>query len=245
MEAITERRTFGEVMSILESLGDTLKLAFEFGGVDANSLNRLKGLANRLEEIDDPEGYLDGFIGDWLAMTDFKELLAIWVKRVMRLFDYYTASEKTILFKPEQLGDEYMKVYDIYDRWRNSILLRLSNCLDEGEMIAVDGTICKKEQPDTGNDDRLDDYQTECFAKLIDGGFMCKDGDGYTWFRSKALLAYTMEKVFCKGNMKGEFPDKKLSEMFGVNRLGKTRSDIHLINVKNPRGADEIDNILG
>lgn len=33
--------------------------------------------------------------------------------------------------------------------------------------------------------------------------------------------------------------------MFGEKRLGKTRSDIHLVNKKLPKGFDDIDRILG
>lgn len=97
---------------------------------------------------------------------------------------------------------------------------------------------------DEKEENALDDYQNECFEKLISSGYMCKDGNGYKWNKSKALLAYTMEKIFCK-NLTDDFPEKMLNDMFGEHRLGKSRSDIHLVNTNPPKGADMIDRILG
>ena len=107
-------------------------------------------------------------------------------------------------------------------------------------MITLDGTIYLKEQPETG-----DNEEKECFAKLINAGYMHKEGGGYRykWHKSKALLAYTMEKIFCKGNKKGEFPETMLNEMFGVKRLGQAR--YQLCNSRNPpRGAEGVNKAL-
>lgn len=103
-----------------------------------------------------------------------------------------------------------------------------------------------REDEDCGNNEDLTEYQKECFAKLIDAGYMHKKGDGYryVWHKSKALLAYTMERIFCS-SLKDDFPETKLNKMFGEKRLGKTRSDIHLVNKKLPKGFDDIDRILG
>ena len=109
-----------------------------------------------------------------------------------------------------------------------------------------DGTIYLKEQQRIGDDKKLTDYQKECFAKLIDADYMHKVGDEcrYKWHKSKALLAYTMEKIFCS-SLKDDFPETKLNKMFGEDRLGKTRSSIHLVNKNPPKGFDDIDRILG
>ena len=106
-------------------------------------------------------------------------------------------------------------------------------------MITLDGTIYLKEQPETGENE-----EKECFAKLINAGYMHKVGDSYRWHKSKALLAYTMERIFCS-SLKDDFPETKLNKMFGEKRLGKTRSDIHLVNKKLPKGFDDIDRVLG
>ena len=71
---------------------------------------------------------------------------------------------------------------------------------------------------------------------------MCKNGDGYKWNKSKALLAYTMEKLFCK-DAKSSFPEAKLNSMFGVTRLAQAKNQLY--NSSNPpRGAYDVDKLL-
>ena len=106
-------------------------------------------------------------------------------------------------------------------------------------MITLDGTIYLKEQPKTG-----DNEEKECFAKLIDAGYMHKKGDGYRyeWHESKALLASTMEKIFCK-NITDKFPETMLNNMFGVTRLGQAKYQLY--NSRNPpRGAEGVNKAL-
>ena len=91
------------------------------------------------------------------------------------------------------------------------------------------------------NKENLNDYQKECFRKLINNGYMCKNGDGYKWNKTKALLAYAMEKIFCKNNS-DKFPETMLNGLFGVTRLGQARSQLY--NSSNPpRGANRIDDL--
>lgn len=132
MEAITERRTFDKVMSILKSLGNTLKLALEFGGVDANSLNRMKGFAEELCAIEESD-----FIGSWLKMPSNREILEVYVNEILQTYCYNKEVEEAN-FKPEQIGGEYVQIADIYDRWRNTIVYRLSECLPEGAALMYD-----------------------------------------------------------------------------------------------------------
>ena len=108
-----------------------------------------------------------------------------------------------------------------------------------------DGTIYLKEHPETGGNEDLTEYQKESFAKLINAGYMHKVGGGYRykWHKSKALLAYTMEKIFCTGNKKGEFPETMLNNMFGVTRLSQARTQLY--NSSNPpRGAEGVNEAL-
>ena len=70
------------------------------------------------------------------------------------------------------------------------------------------------------------------------------DGYRYVWHKSKILLAYTMERIFCS-SLNDKFPETKLNKMFGEERLGKSRSDIYLVNKKSPKGFDDINRILG
>ena len=146
MEAAKERREFDKVMRKLNDLGNTLKLAFEFGGVDANSLNRLKEIAKWFDEIEKPDEYLDGFINDWLELPEYRPILEKWIKRACALYKY-SQMEKYVNFKAEQLGKDYVDIVETYERWRCSIIYWLAeNHLRKGEMITLDGTIYLKEQ---------------------------------------------------------------------------------------------------
>ena len=241
MEAREERRAFEKFMGMMKGLGNGLRAAFQFGGVDENSLNRMKDIAKKLDGIEDPEGYLNGFINVWLDLPEFRPILEKWIKRACDLYDYRQEG-KRVNVSAEQLGKDYVEMTNTYEGWRGSLIVCLSDHLREGEMMKLDGTIYQKEQPKP-DDNELDDYQKECFKRLINGGYMCKNGDGYKWNKSKALLAYTMEKLFCKDD-ESSFPETKLNRMFGVTRLGQARSQLY--NSKNavPRGADEIDGLL-
>ena len=246
MEAVEERRTFEKVMRNLERVGTILRAAFEeFGGVDANSLSTAKEIVGNLDKIEDKEGYLDSFINDWLELPDFRPILEKWIKRACSLYEY-NCMDKCVKFEPEQLGEDYEEITDIYEQWRNSIIYWLCKHLRKGEMVDLkDGTIYLKEHPETGGNEDLTEYQKESFAKLINAGYMHKVGGGYRykWHKSKALLAYTMEKIFCTGNKKGEFPETMLNNMFGVTRLSQARTQLY--NSSNPpRGAEGVNKAL-
>ena len=246
MEAVEERRTFEKVMRNLERVGTILRAAFEeFGGVDANSLSTAKEIVGNLDKIEDKEGYLDSFINDWLELPDFRPILEKWIKRACSLYEY-NCMDKCVKFEPEQLGEDYEEITDIYEQWRNSIIYWLCKHLRKGEMVDLkDGTIYLKEHPETGGNEDLTEYQKESFAKLINAGYMHKVGGGYRykWHKSKALLAYTMERIFCKGNKKGEFPETMLNNMFGVTRLSQARTQLY--NSSNPpRGAEGVNEAL-
>ena len=233
-------------MRNLERVGTILRAAFEeFWGVDANSLNRLYEIAKWFDEIEKPDEYLDGFINDWLELPDFRPILEKWIKRACSLYEY-NCMDKCVKFEPEQLGEDYEEITDIYEQWRNSIIYWLCKHLRKGEMVDLkDGTIYLKEHPETGGNEDLTEYQKECFAKLINAGYMHKVGGGYRykWHKSKALLAYTMEKIFCTGNKKGEFPETMLNNMFGVTRLSQARTQLY--NSRNPpRGAEGVNEAL-
>ena len=246
MEAVEERRTFEKVMRNLERVGTILRAAFEeFGGVDANSLSTAKEIVGNLDKIEDKEGYLDSFINDWLELPDFRPILEKWIKRACSLYEY-NCMDKCVKFEPEQLGEDYEEITDIYEQWRNSIIYWLCKHLRKGEMVDLkDGTIYLKEHPETGGNEDLTEYQKESFAKLINAGYMHKVGGGYRykWHKSKALLAYTMEKIFCTGDKKGEFPETMLNNMFGVTRLSQARTQLY--NSSNPpRGAEGVNEAL-
>lgn len=244
MEAITERRTFDKVMRNLEGIGKILKSCYEVcRGVDVDSLNRVKSLANELDEIESPDEYLDGFISDWIRVVpDFKELLPLWVKRACDLYDL-RKRKQFVKFKPEQLGADYVAINDTYERWRNSIILWLSRQLGEGEVIDdANGTICAKDAPKMAVLEWLTEHQKQCFEKLIAAKYISTDGYKCEWGGSTALLAYAMGKIFCKSNKKGEFPETNLNEMFGVKRLGQALYQVYS-NKTPPRGHDGIDRL--
>lgn len=147
MEAVEERRTFEKVMRNLERVGTILRAAFEeFGGVDANSLSTAKEIVGNLDKIEDKEGYLDSFINDWLELPDFRPILEKWIKRACSLYEY-NCMDKCVKFEPEQLGEDYEEITDIYEQWRNSIIYWLCKHLRKGEMVDLkDGTIYMKKR---------------------------------------------------------------------------------------------------
>lgn len=69
-------------------------------------------------------------------------------------------------------------------------------------------------------------------------------------FRTKALLAYFLELVFCYNDNgcdnRADFPDKALNILFGESRLGKARTQ--LTNNKNgggkPKGYEIVDRLF-
>ena len=156
MEAVEERRTFEKVMRNLERVGTILRAAFEeFGGVDANSLSTAKEIVGNLDKIEDKEGYLDSFINDWLELPDFRPILEKWIKRACSLYEY-NCMDKCVKFEPEQLGEDYEEITDIYEQWRNSIIYWLCKHLRKGEMVDLkDGTIYLKKQEDKERGDGI------------------------------------------------------------------------------------------
>ena len=131
MEIYTERVVFRRVLDKLELLGSTLKLALNFRGVDANSLNRMKEAAEKLCNLD-----YAAFINEWLAEEDARGYLQTYIKKVWQM--HHLENTK---YKPEELGEDYAQLADTYDRVRNTIILKLSKQLKDDEMIDDDGNI--------------------------------------------------------------------------------------------------------
>lgn len=97
------------------------------------------------------------------------------------------------------------------------------------------------------NTDRAKKY----FSLAINEGFISYSNGMYkSNFRTKALLAYFLELVFCyndNGCDNGAvFPDKALNILFSESRLGKARTQ--LTNNKNgdgkPKGYDIVDRLF-
>ena len=251
MEIYTERVIFRRVLDKLELLGSTLELALNVGGVDANSLNRMKEAAEKLCNLDCAD-----FINEWLEEEDAREYLQIYIKKVWQMHRLENTKHK-----PEELEEDYAQLADTYDRVRNTIILKLSKLLKDNERIDEKGNIyevnTEEINDEFGNTYRIDkpieeppkkesqlnEKQLAAFEELIKQGYMSKSGNGYKWNGTNALLAYTMEKIFCT-SQEENFPDTMLSRMFGVTRLGQSRYQL-CFSRNNPRGADEIDKILG
>ena len=89
------------------------------------------------------------------------------------------------------------------------------------------------------------------FNKAIEAGIIAKTDTGYEKMKiTKAQLAYFLELVFCrddagKDNHK-DFPEKRLSILFGESRLGRARGQC-ADNKKNngkPKGYETIEKIF-
>ena len=97
------------------------------------------------------------------------------------------------------------------------------------------------------NTDRARKY----FAKAEEMGYLERTNTGYkSKFKTKVLLAYFLELVFCRGDNNKDnhmkFPDTALSELFQENRLGKARGQTN--GNKNgdgkPKGFEIVDEIF-
>ena len=81
------------------------------------------------------------------------------------------------------------------------------------------------------------------FQKAMEAGLMKFNGTTFKWEKSKALLAYFLERIFIpKAKDKSKIPESALNRLFGVDRIGKARSQLcnNLGNGK-PRGYKNID----
>lgn len=241
MEVIEERRTFDKVIEKLKWIGGCLKSALCFGGIRLDGLSveesacKIRATVEELNQIEISE-----FIGSWLKMPEYCSLLKVWIDEILNnTYNYHKEVEKAN-FKPEQIG--LGEIAENYDRWRNAIIFHLSNCLPDGEVIEFDGKKYVVLKNDIVADEKKNDEPIE-FDVLIRSGYMERlNKSQYKWKKSKALLAYTMEKIYCK-NQTDKFPETMLNNMFGVTRLGQARNQLY--NSGNPpRGAKEVNEVL-
>lgn len=133
MEATEERRTFDKVIKKLSWLGSSLKSALYFGGLDTNSLNRMKATVEELNQLEVPD-----FIGSWLKMPENNSLLEVWVNDILGTYNYSREVEKAN-FKPQQIGENWVNIAENYDAWRNTIIWNLAKCLPDGAAKIYEG----------------------------------------------------------------------------------------------------------
>lgn len=83
-------------------------------------------------------------------------------------------------------------------------------------------------------------------GKAIEAGFIASTGEGLKWSMTKAKLAYFLQRIYCiddNGKDNGQrFPESALDELFGVNRLGKARSQLADHKVK--MNYEDIDSLF-
>ena len=116
MEAVEERRIFDRVIEKLRWLGGSIRSALYFGGLDENSLNRMKTTVEELNQIE-----ISDFIGSWLKMPENSSLLEVWINDLLSTYFYHKEVE-TANFKPQQLGSDWVMIAENYDVWRNNII---------------------------------------------------------------------------------------------------------------------------
>lgn len=133
MEATEERRTFDKVIKKLSWLGSSLKSALYFGGLDTNSLNRMKATVEELNQLE-----VSDFIGSWLKMPENNSLLEVWVNDILGTYNYSREVEKAN-FKPQQIGENWVNIAENYDAWRNTIIWNLAKCLPDGAAKIYEG----------------------------------------------------------------------------------------------------------
>ena len=133
MEYTQERIQFDKTLTKLEDLGSTLNLALNFGGVDTNSLNRMKEAAEELSNLD-----YASFIMRWLKEDDARGHFQGYIKDVWQMHHLENTKHK-----PERLGEDYVQLADTYDRVRNTIIWELSKQLKDNERVDEKGNIYK------------------------------------------------------------------------------------------------------
>lgn len=183
MEAVEERRIFDRVIEKLRWLGGSIRSALYFGGLDENSLNRMKTTVEELNQIE-----ISDFIGSWLKMPENSSLLEVWINDLLSTYFYHKEVE-TANFKPQQLGSDWVMIAENYDVWRNKIIYKLSLCLPDGAAMIYEG---KKYVifPDT-----------QSKAKVI--GKQKKNIRDYILVKDKEGLLERLHKIF--ENQKGKF----------------------------------------
>lgn len=95
--------------------------------------------------------------------------------------------------------------------------------------------------PKEFNTDEVNGY----FKKAINAGLMEKTDNGFNWKEKKSLLAYFIERIFCKKN-NDEFPDKYACLLFNTSGLRQAQHQ-YTGNKKTggkPKGYKIIDNLL-
>lgn len=99
--------------------------------------------------------------------------------------------------------------------------------------------------PDKLNTDRANIY----FRRAIETGYIVTNGTGFkSKFKSKAILAYFLELVFCRDDNgtdnKKDFPETELNNLFNESRLGKARGQYIGNKAGKPKGHEIIDSIF-
>lgn len=133
MEYTQERIQFDKTLTKLEDLGSTLKWALNFGGVDANSLNRMKEAAEELSNLD-----FGSFIMRWLKEDDARGHFQGYFNDI-----YKTPNIASYQVEEKRLSDTYVDIADKYERVRNTIILFLSKQLKDDERVDEKGNIYK------------------------------------------------------------------------------------------------------
>ena len=123
----------------------------------------------------------------------------------------------------------------------------------------------EQESPETAPESPLmlpDELHTDeavkTFEKAVTAGLMERQGNGYKWNKSNALLAYMCGRLYCgdcieidkytgqpkyKRDKTEFFPEKALCTLFGVKNLGQTRRQV--ADQQNPpTGYKDIDRLF-
>lgn len=87
------------------------------------------------------------------------------------------------------------------------------------------------------------------FAKAEEIGYLERTNTGYkSKFKTKVLLAYFLELVFCRDDNNKDnsqnFPETALNELFQEKRLGKYRGQIYNNANGKPKGYEIVDKIF-
>lgn len=109
-------------------------------------------------------------------------------------------------------------------------------------IISPINTTINKPQQKIGDQSGMSADKIRIFDKSIKMGYMEKTETGYRWNESKVLLAYLIERLYCK-NVTDEFPNTAMCNLFGEIGLKQAQNQ-YKGNKKTdgkPRGFEKID----
>lgn len=200
---------------------------------------------------------LDGaFLMYGLDLKRLQNMCGVWVKQ-----DWFNRAFKVSCYVgSERLAEEYIKRLpqepqkEPQDSDNSNTLIVVPRELQQaaqGQQIGNSEPQQQKTLQDLLPEQLKTDEALKIFQRAIDANLIEKTATGLKWQLSNALLAYLCGIVYCGDTKQWDgynkeyivkrgstfFPDKALSELFGVKNLGQSRLQLKSL----PKGYEKVD----